>query len=585
MVYGQPVAYTATVTSTSAGTPTGTVSFLDGIVPLGSAKLNAQGQAQLTTSNLALGGNAVTAVYDGDSTFAASTSAILNQTAGEPTTTTLAAEPSSATVVSGQPVTYTATVGSTYPGTPTGTVSFYDGSTPLGSAATLNAQGQASIQATPAVGGHSITAVYSGDGTFATSTSAALSQTVLAPTTATLTANPSSSPVYGEPVTYTVNVTSSYGTPSGTVDFYDGANLMADPPLVNGQASISLPAGSASLPLGADAIRAVYHSDGTFDSSNSAFIDQTVGQAGTSTSVSSNAGSAVWGQPVTFTAKVAVQNPGSGSPSGTVNFLDGTTVICANEPVSQPGETAACQTAGLSVGPHSVTAVYSGDNDFATSTSAALTQTVAKASDSVALASSGFVATSKQAVTFTADVMPTAPGAGTPTGTVRFYHGSTLLGTGTVGSSGAATFQTASLATGDNSITAVYSGDGNFSTSTSGAITQYVGTSLSSFPKLPSGAYNLANANLMGDHLAGLNLTGASLKGANLNGVVLLLANLTGANVSGANLNDVNLSYANLTGANFSGANLNGAIWASTTCPDGTSSNADGGSCVHHLSS
>jgi len=75
-------------------------------------------------------------------------------------------------------------------------------------------------------------------------------------------------------------------------------------------------------------------------------------------------------------------------------------------------------------------------------------------------------------VTFTATV--TSASAGTPTGTVAFYDGSTELGTGMLNSSAAATYQTSSLAVGSHSITAVYSGDANFAGSTSAALVETI---------------------------------------------------------------------------------------------------------------
>ena len=74
--------------------------------------------------------------------------------------------------------------------------------------------------------------------------------------------------------------------------------------------------------------------------------------------------------------------------------------------------------------------------------------------------------------------------------------------------------------------------------------------------------------NFAGDNLAGANLAGANLAGANLAG-----ANLTGANLTGANL----------AGATLTGTNLSGVIWGRTTCPDGTVSDKDDGTCVNSL--
>src|SRR5207248_1440323 len=71
-----------------------------------------------------------------------------------------------------------------------------------------------------------------------------------------------------------------------------------------------------------------------------------------------------------------------------------------------------------------------------------------------------------QDVTFTATVAPVAPVAGTPTGTANLFDGATLLGTAPL-SNGVATFTTSALAVGSHDVTAVYSGDTNFTASTS----------------------------------------------------------------------------------------------------------------------
>jgi len=77
-----------------------------------------------------------------------------------------------------------------------------------------------------------------------------------------------------------------------------------------------------------------------------------------------------------------------------------------------------------------------------------------------------------QAVTFIATVVPA--GTGTPTQTVTFYDGATAISPAVPLSSGVATFTTSTLAAGPHSITAIYSGDTNFVTSTSAVLTQYI---------------------------------------------------------------------------------------------------------------
>jgi hypothetical protein len=76
---GQAVALTAVVTG-PAGIPTGTVTFLDGDTVLGTATLDDTGTASLAVVFTTAGGHALTAVYSGDGSFAASTSDVLTET-------------------------------------------------------------------------------------------------------------------------------------------------------------------------------------------------------------------------------------------------------------------------------------------------------------------------------------------------------------------------------------------------------------------------------------------------------------------------------------------------------------------------
>ena len=81
-VYGQSVTFTATVIANvlDAGTPTGTVTFIDGSTTLGTASLGTNGQAVFTTSLLTAGRHEITASYNGNANFVTSTSAAAIQT-------------------------------------------------------------------------------------------------------------------------------------------------------------------------------------------------------------------------------------------------------------------------------------------------------------------------------------------------------------------------------------------------------------------------------------------------------------------------------------------------------------------------
>jgi len=102
-------------------------------------------------------------------------------------------------------------------------------------------------------------------------------------------------------------------------------------------------------------------------------ITFTVHKAGTSTSVVSSANPSEFGQSVMFTATVAVVAPGSGAPTGTVTFKNGTTVLGSGKLSS--GKTT-FSTSALTEGTHSITATYNGSTDYSTSTSPILKQTI-----------------------------------------------------------------------------------------------------------------------------------------------------------------------------------------------------------------
>jgi cyclophilin family peptidyl-prolyl cis-trans isomerase len=178
----------------------------------------------------------------------------------------------------------------------------------------------------------------------------------------------------------------------------------------------------------------------------------------------------VFGEAVVLTATVTAVTAGSGVPTGTVTFSDGTTTL--GTATLDPNGTATFSTSTLSAGTvHSLTAVYNGAGLFTSSTSSVVSQMVNQASTTTTVSASPNPAMAGQAITLTAVVGAVSPGSGTPTGTITFEDGTTTLGTATLDATGHATFQTSSLTMGSHTITAVYAGDSNFLTSTSTALT------------------------------------------------------------------------------------------------------------------
>src|SRR5262249_8694373 len=136
------------------GTPTGTVTFKDGTVVLGTVAVGTGGTATFTTSFAAAGGHVITAVYSGNPVFLASSQALTEQVNAATTrkaTTSLLASANPARV--GQAVTFTATVRDpSGTGTPTGTITFLVGNTVV-ARVTLDANGQARIRGSFSVAG------------------------------------------------------------------------------------------------------------------------------------------------------------------------------------------------------------------------------------------------------------------------------------------------------------------------------------------------------------------------------------------------------------------------------------------------
>ncbi len=126
-----------------------------------------------------------------------------------------------------------------------------------------------------------------------------------------------------------------------------------------------------------------------------------------------------------------------------------------------------------------MTAVYSGDANFAASTSNPVSLVAALLPDTVTLTATPTTAGPGQAINFTATVTPNAMPAANyeqnPTGTVTFYNGITVIGTGklatSIGDASVASLTLATLPAGSDTITAVYVGDSYFAAGTSNSVT------------------------------------------------------------------------------------------------------------------
>jgi uncharacterized repeat protein (TIGR01451 family) len=312
------VTFTATVTGSSTppgtitGTPTGTVTFEDAGTPIGTGTMNSSGVATFSTSTLAVGSHAITAVYGGDanggtSGFLGSTSNTVTQVVLNSTTTALTSSLNPSP--QGQSVTFTATVSSAG-GTPTGTVTFFDNGVALALPVTLVNGVATFTTSTLSVGSHPITAVYNGNGTFGGSTSNTVIQIVsIASPSLQLSAiaAPVSVSAAGQTILYTATVTND-----GNVTI-NGVGVTDVPTAPAGTVAPITCSPTTIAPTAASTCTGTYTVTALDIASSSGEIVQTFTAAGTS---------AVGGAAVTsntFAVAVDVRIPQSGFTSIVVN--------------------------------------------------------------------------------------------------------------------------------------------------------------------------------------------------------------------------------------------------------------------------
>jgi hypothetical protein len=369
------------------------------------------------------------------------------------TTTSMTSAPNPSTYW--QAVTFTATVTSTV-GTPSGTIQFYADGAMLGGAQSLTSGQAIYVTNTLAAGTRIITATYSGDTTYATSTSSNYSHTVNQANTTTSVASAPNPSTYGQAVTFTATVTTTAGMPSGTVTFYDNGSSLGGGTLnASGVTTLTI----ASLSVGTHpTITTQYAGNTNYNSSTSNNYSHTVNKANTTTSVTSTPNPSGYGQSVTFTATVTST---VGIPSGTVTFYDNGSSLGSNT-LNTSGITT-LTTFSLSIGTHpTITAQYAGTANYNGSTSNSYSHTVNKANTTTSVTSTPNPSGYGQSVTFTATVTSTT---GVPSGTMQFYADGVLLGGAQSLANGQAAYITHTLTTGAHVITAIYSGDATYNPS------------------------------------------------------------------------------------------------------------------------
>ena len=363
----------------------------------------------------------------------------------------------------GQDIVVTAQLTSSQ-GVPTGTVQFTDGSVVLGTAV-ISGTGTALITVSAlSIGSHPIAAVYQPTGSF-NATMATLAQAVDGyPSTTTPTCSPATVSIFST-ASLSAMVSSSYGTPTGSVQFTDNGAVLALAGLNNGLATHAYTAQT----VGSHVITASYLPTNAFGSSSGSCTETVTALPSVSVLVAAPT-AAVFGSPVVLAAKVSPANPpGYGTPTGTVSFLSGSAVI-ATAPLTSG--VASVTTTTLNAGADTLSCNYSGDSTYAPSACNSIPITIAAAPTTLSLTSNLNPAPALTPVIFTVRLM--SKGGPPPAGQLIKL----IVGTGTpiillTDSAGIASYTANALLPGTYPITATFPPTQNYIGSNS-SLTQVV---------------------------------------------------------------------------------------------------------------
>jgi hypothetical protein len=344
------VTLTATVSpgAPTSQSPTGTVTFSDGGTVLGSAALqlvNGQYQASLTTAALDVGSHTITAAYNGDGNFLPSTSAAADVEVAKATPALTWDRPAD--------ITY---------GTALGAVQFD---------ATALVSGSFAYSATAG------TVLHAGAGQLLSVTFTPDDTAHYNPATRTVVINVNQTPL----VIAADDTSKVYGQANPALTFHSSGFVNGDTAAVlSGSPALT----TSALQYSAPGIYAIIVGAGTLADPDYAFRfvngALAINQAATGTALSASVLTPLAGvDPVTLTATVAVNAPGGGALTGTVDFYDLTAGRDLGSAAVVNG--VASLTAGpFAAGRHVIAATYSGDSNFLSSAGTASLTALAPAS-------------------------------------------------------------------------------------------------------------------------------------------------------------------------------------------------------------
>jgi hypothetical protein len=302
--------------------------------------------------------------------------------------------------------------------------------------------------------------------------------------TLTSSLNPST---FGQTVTFTAQLSSSNGVPTGVIEFTDGSTSLGTETISSAGVSTFT---TGTLTVGSHSITAIYQPTGTF-SATSASLTQVVNGLATTSSITCTPNPITVSATSLCTIRVTSAN---GTPTGSVTLTDNGTTLAT---LTLSNGSAAYTYTGTAAGTHTLTASYPTTGTFNASTNSfALTV------DGLPTTTTASVlpepSTYGQPTVFTVHVAPVTPTAAVPTGKVllTFCNGATITLTLDATGSGSVTTPYGNILpepVGSCPFTANYQGDTTFNSSTSASIPYIVNPSPSTttIVATPNPAYAL----------------------------------------------------------------------------------------------
>ncbi len=437
-VVGSAVTITANLTS---GITTGTVNFESSTNGSTYASISGCGTIAVSSSTavcssntlIPLGTMDLKAVFSGNAGYASSSSPAY------PFTVTPGSGSNPVSITSATPTTpevvgTAETVTATLTQSATGSTVNFESSTNGSTYTTITGCSAVSVSGTTAVcsantsipiGTVDLEAVYSGNATYASSTSSPFAFVVTTGTTgssiAITSATPASPQVAGTSVTFTATVPSAEAT-LASVDFqysingttYTGITNCTSQTISGTTATCT----TSSLPIATVDVNAVYSGNATYAAATSAAYPYLIRTSSITTLTVSPVSTITYGTTATLTATVTTGATGTVTFQTSPNDVTFTGVAsCSGVALSTVTHTATCVTTTLPTGTYYVDAVYSGDSTYITSTSAAVSYVVHQGTQST------LVVTSTSGVLGKSLTLATSGGAGTGAITYAVVNG------------------------------------------------------------------------------------------------------------------------------------------------------------------